>query len=349
VNAAGVRPERRRRGPLPPTRPPRPPLAERLLRGSVVVAAALLAAVTLRAGDAEREPSLFMAEPIAAVGERVDTVFFGGYARGSFAEALETIAGVLDGGEREMLGRHLDLIFERPLSGAGLGTTGRLRGGVERTMRPDGSTRALRVLAAEAAVAGLLHTAFFFEIDGQPGYFDGYGNALDGPAWERPLTGARVSSPFGSRRVHPLLGRVLPHLGVDYAAPTGTPVRAVADGSVSRSGWAGGYGNLVEILHPDGHVTRYAHLHRTDAAARRGSYVRRGEVIGTVGMTGLATGPHLHFEVRRQGIAVDPERALREGTLSRRPNLDPAWPRARDELSALMLRAPTELRLEATR
>jgi murein DD-endopeptidase MepM/ murein hydrolase activator NlpD len=346
VKVAEPRPDRRRRAPLRPPAPARPPLAERLLLGGVIALGGLLLALTVRDARSAAAPPVFVLEPAVAVGETMDTVFFGGYARGSFTEALQTVAGVLDEGEREMLGRHLDLIFERPLSGAGLGTVGRLRGGVERTLRPDGSTRALRVLAAEAAVAGLLHTAYFFVLDGQPAYFDAHGRSLDSGPWERPVEAARLSSPFGARRMHPMLGRVLPHLGSDYAAPAGTPVRAAADGSVARAGRAGGYGNLVEILHPDGQVTRYAHLQRIEPGVRRGSFVRRGEMIGTVGMTGLATGPHLHFEVRRQGVAIDPERALRDGSLGRRTNLDPFWPRAREELSTLLLRAPTELRID---
>jgi len=344
-------PERRRRRPAPPIRPPwRPPTwavyAERVLVTALVIGGAWLGTSSLRAAR-PGGAAFFQLPPVAAVGVSMDTVFFGGFARGSFAEALETVAELLEPGEREMLGQHLDRIFARPLRGQGLGTVGRLRGGVERTLRPDGTTRALRVLAAEAAVAGVLHTAFFYELDGQPSYFDAAGRSLDAAAWSPPLESSRVSSPFGSRRMHPILGRVLPHSGADYAAPSGTPVRAAADGSVARAGWAGGYGILVEIIHPDGQTTRYAHLQRIDPSVRRGGFVRRGQVIGAVGMTGLATGPHLHFEIRRQGVAVDPERALRETGTSLRVSHEAGWPAAREELSILLARSPTVLRRNA--
>jgi murein DD-endopeptidase MepM/ murein hydrolase activator NlpD len=352
VTRAPYAPERRRRRPAPPARPPwRPPAwavyAERLVLATLLAGGMWLATSSLREARPAGATAAFVLPPVAAVGVSLDTVFFGGFARGSFAEALETVAGLLEPGEREMLGQHLDRIFARPLRGQGLGSVGRLRGGVERTLRPDGTTRALRVLAAEAAVAGVLHTAFFYEKDGQPSYFDAAGRSLDAAAWSPPLEAFRVSSPFGSRRMHPILGRVLPHAGVDYAAPSGTPVRAAADGSVARAGWAGGYGNLVELIHPDGQTTRYAHLQRLDPTVRRGGFVRRGEVIGAVGMTGLATGPHLHFEIRRQGVAVDPERALREAGIQLRVTHEPTWPAAREELSTLLARAPTVLRLTA--
>src|SRR5690606_6821190 len=102
----------------------------------------------------------------------------------------------------------------------------------------------------------------------------------------------------------PILNRVLPHTGVDLAAPTGEPVRATADGIVASAGTQGGYGLLVDLQHPSGYSTRYGHLSRMAAGLRPGAAVSRGEVIGYVGMSGLATGPHLHYEVRRRGQPV---------------------------------------------
>ena len=118
----------------------------------------------------------------------------------------------------------------------------------------------------------------------------------------RPVEG-RLSSKFGPR-VHPITGQLRPHRGVDFSAPTGTPISAAAGGTVTFSGEQGGYGNVVIIDHGDGTESRYAHQHTLDVAV--GQTVRAGDQIGTVGSTGLSTGPHLHFEIRRDGEAVDP-------------------------------------------
>lgn len=114
---------------------------------------------------------------------------------------------------------------------------------------------------------------------------------------------ARISSGFGPR-VHPLHGRVAPHAGVDFAAPSGTPIRAAAAGRVTFAGPRGGYGNMVVVDHGDGIETRYAH--QRDITVRVGEQVGAGALIGHVGSTGASTGPHLHFEVRRNGTADDP-------------------------------------------
>lgn len=119
----------------------------------------------------------------------------------------------------------------------------------------------------------------------------------------RPVPEAQLSSGFGVRW-HPLLGYSRFHKGVDYAAAWGTPIHAVADGRVSRAGWAGGYGQMVRLAHADQVETGYAHMSRLAVAA--GAQVRQGQVIGYVGSTGLSTGPHLHFEISRAGVAMDP-------------------------------------------
>jgi murein DD-endopeptidase MepM/ murein hydrolase activator NlpD len=123
-----------------------------------------------------------------------------------------------------------------------------------------------------------------------------------GGALVMPAEG-RISSRFGMR-VHPITGRQRMHSGMDIAAPTGTPVRAAAGGVVSFAGSRGGYGNTVIIDHPDGTQTLYAHKHTLGVQA--GESVRAGQAIGTVGSTGQSTGPHLHFEVRRNGEPLDP-------------------------------------------
>ncbi|HEX2091905.1 MAG TPA: M23 family metallopeptidase [Longimicrobiaceae bacterium] len=281
--------------------------------------------------------------PVRAIPVRVDTLFLGGYARGSFTEAVRTLASDLSGSERVMIGRHLDKIFLSILPADGLGNGGRLRVAYERVVRPDGTTRSIRVLAAEAAVGGELHTAFLFDGGGRPGYYDALGRSLDPEAWVRPLEHARVTSPFRIDRMHPILRRILPHNGVDYAASFGTPVRATGDGSVVYASARGGYGNLVEIQHPNGYSTRYAHLSRIAPGVGRFGMVRQGEVIGYVGMSGLATGPHLHYEVRRRGQPVDPETVAPDSGPSEDLGFRPEWRTERRQLARLLARAPTLL------
>ncbi|HET6762857.1 MAG TPA: M23 family metallopeptidase, partial [Longimicrobiaceae bacterium] len=281
-------------------------------------AAALLGIglVAAWAGASSTTPAVLPPElaPVTAVTQRVDTLFVGGYARGSFAEALPVLASSLSQPERDMVGRHLDKVFGPVLKQGGLGAEGgRLRVAYERTVRPDGTTRSIQVLAAEAAVRGELHTVFVFERGDRPAYLDDMGRSMDAGDWAQPLSTMRVTSTFRSARMHPILHRVLPHLGLDLAAPMGTPVRATADGSVSYAGPRGGYGNMVEVEHPNGFATRYGHLSRLADALFPGSAVRQGQVIGYVGMTGLATGPHLHYEVRRKGVPIDPAMAALVG------------------------------------
>lgn len=282
---------------------------------------------------------------VRAVGLSVDTLLIGGYARGSFREAVSVLAGDLSPDDQALVGTHLQKVFAAAFDSTGLGRTGRLRLAFERARRPDGSTRSVRVLAAEAAVAGKLHTAFYFERDGRPGYFDPFGRSLDPATWLQPLESARISSRFGSRRMHPILRRVLPHTGVDYAAASGTPVRATGDGIVSVAGRRGGYGTMVEIRHPNGYATRYAHLSAVGPGVRVGHLVQQGEMVGRVGMTGLATGPHLHYEVRRQGQPVDPTRIAATPGATADLGAEPDWASERGRLSGLLARAPTVLRV----
>jgi murein DD-endopeptidase MepM/ murein hydrolase activator NlpD len=116
-----------------------------------------------------------------------------------------------------------------------------------------------------------------------------------------------VSSPFNLHRMHPILNTIRAHKGVDYAAPIGTPVRAAGDGRVLFAGQRGGYGNLVELDHSRGITTVYGHLSRFAKGLRQGQHVTQGQVIAFVGMTGLATGPHLHYEYRVDGVFKNPQ------------------------------------------
>ena len=134
-----------------------------------------------------------------------------------------------------------------------------------------------------------------------------------------PLKFARVSSGFNRKRKHPILGYTKAHLGVDYAAPRGTPVWAMARGKVLFSGRKGPSGNLVRIDHGNGLVSAYAHLHRIGKEVRKGVSVKQKQVIGYVGSTGRSTGPHLHFAIRKKGRYVNP-RDVKVGRLKSVPN-----------------------------
>ncbi|MEO0280214.1 MAG: peptidoglycan DD-metalloendopeptidase family protein [candidate division WOR-3 bacterium] len=132
-------------------------------------------------------------------------------------------------------------------------------------------------------------------------YYDSLGNSLEKYFLRSPLPYGRISSGFKKKRFHPILRIVRPHHGIDYAAPPGTPVLAVADGEVIFAGWKGGYGNFVKIRHKNGYITGYGHLKRISSFIRKGKRVKQGEIIGFVGSTGLSTGPHLHFEIKKDG------------------------------------------------
>jgi murein DD-endopeptidase MepM/ murein hydrolase activator NlpD len=138
-------------------------------------------------------------------------------------------------------------------------------------------------------------------------YFTPGGNSLRKAFIRAPVQFSRISSRFNPSRRHPVLNRIRAHRGVDYAAPVGTPVRAAGDGRVRFVGKQGGYGNVIELEHGSGVVTVYGHLSRFAKQLRRGQHVELAQVIGYVGMTGLATGPHLHYEYRIRGIHKNPQ------------------------------------------
>jgi murein DD-endopeptidase MepM/ murein hydrolase activator NlpD len=164
-----------------------------------------------------------------------------------------------------------------------------------------------RILAAEYDNAGNKNTALLFVKDGKDiGYFTPEGKSLKKIFLKSPIKYSRISSRFTHRRFHPLLKTFRPHLGVDYAAPFGTEVRAVGDGSVDIAGWNGGAGRMVRIRHNSTYATQYKHLSRIPASVRVNGRVKQGQVIGYVGSSGLSTGPHLHFEFWENNRYVDP-------------------------------------------
>lgn len=144
--------------------------------------------------------------------------------------------------------------------------------------------------------------------DGTARYYTPDGRSLRKAFIRTPVEFTRISSRFNSARRHPILNRIRAHQGVDYAAPTGTPVHAAGSGRVSFAGRRGGYGNVIELTHANGVSTVYGHLSRFGRGLRPGMHVEQSQVIGYVGMTGLATGPHLHYEYRVRGVHKDPMR-----------------------------------------
>jgi murein DD-endopeptidase MepM/ murein hydrolase activator NlpD len=147
----------------------------------------------------------------------------------------------------------------------------------------------------------------YSEPDGHAHYYTPDGRSLHKAFLRTPVEFTRVSSHFNSARYHPILNLIRAHKGVDYAAPIGTPVHAAGDGRVLFAGWRGGYGNCVEIEHSRSIVTLYGHLSRFARGTRAGTHVTQGTVIAYVGMTGLATGPHLHYEYRVNGVFKNPQ------------------------------------------
>ena len=168
------------------------------------------------------------------------------------------------------------------------------------------------ILAAEFVNQGQVYRAVrFVGADGKADYFSPDGKSLRKAFLKAPLEFTRVSSVFNPSRRHPVLNTIRAHRGVDYAAPSGTPIRAAGDGRVQFRGVKGGFGNVLEIAHANKVVTVYGHVSRFAKGLNAGDKVRQGEVVAYVGMTGLATGPHLHFEYRVGGEWKNPQTILK--------------------------------------
>lgn len=150
--------------------------------------------------------------------------------------------------------------------------------------------------------------AFRFEHGSEAGYYDEKGNTLRRAFLKAPLKFSRISSRYSMRRFHPILGRVKSHLGTDYAAPTGTPILSVGDGIVTDARYTSGNGNYVKIKHNATYTTQYLHMSKFAKGIRTGVRVKQGQLIGYVGSTGLATGPHVCFRFWKNGKQVDPLR-----------------------------------------
>ena len=205
------------------------------------------------------------------------------------------------------------------------------------------------ILAAEFVNDGTLYRAYRFEVDGRADYYDAEGRSLRKAFLKAPLSFRRISSGFSKSRLHPVLKIRRAHNGTDYVAPKGTPVSAMANGQVVEAGRQGGYGKLVVIRHPNGYKTFYGHLSGFAKGIRNGASVAQGQLVGYVGATGLATGPHLHFEMRVNDRPVNPRKVVIPPGEPVPESLLAAYRASRDELagrlaSALPMRFATASR-----
>jgi len=177
---------------------------------------------------------------------------------------------------------------------------------VEELRYADGRRALGRILAAELESGDETFSTFYYvSSDGRGAYYDTEGRSARRSFLRAPLSYVRISSPYSVSRQNPISRTVRPHMAIDYAAPAGTPVVAIGRGRVEFVGWRQGYGNVVDIAHSGGYMSRYAHFSRFAEGMREGRAVNAGDVVGYVGQTGHATGPHLHFEFLRGGEKID--------------------------------------------
>jgi murein DD-endopeptidase MepM/ murein hydrolase activator NlpD len=196
------------------------------------------------------------------------------------------------------------------------------------------------VLAAEFVNAGKVYRAVRFVSDtGHAGYYSPDGAPMRKAFLRAPVEFTRVSSGFNPHRLHPILNLIRGHMGIDYAAPTGTPVHAAGDGRVAFAGRRGGYGNAIILAHSNSVSTLYGHMSRFAKLARVGTRVQQGDVIGYVGMTGLATGPHLHYEYLVNGVHKNPQTVQLVGA---EPLRAAALAKFRDAVAPLLADLPTQ-------
>jgi len=162
----------------------------------------------------------------------------------------------------------------------------------------------------KASVIEMHKKKHFIYLNSDERYYDERGKQIEGFLLARPIPGARITSRFTRKRWHPILHKYRAHLGVDFGARSGTPIRAAGSGRIIFASYTRGYGKLIKIRHKDGYMTLYAHQRKFRRGIHRGKYVKKGQVIGYVGSTGLSTGPHLHFGLYKNGRAINPLRVV---------------------------------------
>jgi murein DD-endopeptidase MepM/ murein hydrolase activator NlpD len=185
---------------------------------------------------------------------------------------------------------------------------------------------------------GQYYGYFYQDPGGRKDYYMPNGECVRKGFLRSPLRFGNVTSGFSKGRYHPILGIVRPHQGVDYGVGLGTPVSAIGDGIVVNAGWSGGYGNLVEINHGQGYQSRYGHLSRFGKGIHAGVKVKQGQTIAFSGSTGLSTGPHLHFEVRVNGVPRNPLKIIPPRAEPLAKQYFPAFKQRADSLAALLNR-----------
>jgi murein DD-endopeptidase MepM/ murein hydrolase activator NlpD len=243
-----------------------------------------------------------------------DTIVVSGAISSTLYDAMDSSAkAILPDAARQQLTWSLADVFEYKIDmSRDLQPGDAFRVLAERSRSSNGAVRIGKILAATFTLSGTELQAIRYASRSVSGdYFDAGGKSLRAAFLRAPLEFRRISSTFGGR-FHPILGIWKQHKGTDYAASAGTPVRAIGDGVVIRAAWSNGYGNVLDIRHRNGYVTRYGHLRGYASGIRAGSRVAIGQTVAYVGMTGLATGPHLHFEVLVDGVQHDPRSALRD-------------------------------------
>jgi murein DD-endopeptidase MepM/ murein hydrolase activator NlpD len=279
--------------------------------------------------DAVVEPIAWTAEPVRIEGAIDNSLY----------EALDAQVpdDQLGGGDRQRLAWDLADVYAWQVDFTrDIQPGDRFQVVFERLVSEDGETRFGRVLASDLTMSGKSLTAFRFEADGQPAFYDAAGSSLRRAFLRAPVQFRRISSTFARARFHPVLGITRRHEGTDYAAAPGTPVMAAGDGVVLRAGRAGGYGNLIELRHRSGITTRYGHLRGFARGVRAGARVEQGQTIGYVGSTGLASGPHLHYEFRVNGVAKDSRRVELGNGAPIRDAIRADFNRERDRLVLLL-------------
>ena len=250
------------------------------------------------------------ASEVATVPIRVDTLLLGGLIESTlwYADLSGEVERLGEGEFQEYVYDLADVFAWKVDFTRDIRRGDAFRIAIERELRPDGTVRTRRFLAIELRNRARVMSAIpYTRPGGRRDYFDVEGEALRGVFLRYPVP-YRITSGFSNRRYHPVLRRYRAHRGTDYGAPHGTSVKATAAGTVTRAGTWGDFGRIVEIRHTHGIQTRYAHLSSIAAGIRVGARVDQGQVIGRVGSTGLATGPHLHYEFLQNGAQRNPSR-----------------------------------------